>query len=138
MKKFNWLIAIVVALSIMGCKGESKYAALGNELATQLNNAVEKQDVAAAIAADMAIRENEKQIKELGDSAAIAEFREAVNESRQRNAAYLAAIKVESGRDADSVINEVVHDAMDRNVNINAVTESIDSVLLSKQKKQKK
>lgn len=135
MMKFNWLLALVLTLLVMGCESESKYTALGKELATRLDKAVEKQDTAAALAADVAIRENEKQIIELSDSAAIADFHNAVNESRQRNAAYLATIKVNNGKTSEDAVGEVVQDVMDRNLSISAVTESIDSVMRSKQEK---
>ena len=135
MKKFNWLMAAVVALSLMGCDGGSEYTRQGKKLASQLDKSVEKQDTAAALAADEAIREAEKQILELNDSAAIADFREALRESRQRNAAYLTSIRVKNGIEKEAAVDVVKEDVMKGNISIEAVTASIDSVLAQEGKK---
>lgn len=135
MKKFNWLMATVVALSLMGCDSGSEYTRQGKKLASQLDKSVEKQDTAAALAADDAIREAEKQILELNDSAAIADFREALRESRQRNAAYLTSIRVKNGIEKEAAVDVVKEDVMKGNISIEAVTASIDSVLAQEGKK---
>lgn len=129
MKKFNWLMAAFVALSLMGCDGSSQYTRQGKKLALQLDESVEKQDTAAALAAERAIREAEKQITELNDTAAIADFLDAVRESRQRNAAYLTSVKVKNGVDKDAAVNEVKEEVLKGNLSIEAVTASIDSIL---------
>jgi hypothetical protein len=106
-------------------------------MAAQLDQAVEKQDKDAALAVDKAIREAEQEIMALNDSAAIADFREALRESRQRNTPFLTKTKVESGVDREEAVKEVTQDVMNGDVNIQAVTASIDS-LLKVEEQQKK
>ena len=136
MKRFFILVAAVAALSLIGCT-ESDYAKRGKEMAAQLDQAVEKQDKDAALAVDKAIREAEQEIMALNDSAAIADFREALRESRQRNTPFLIKIKVESGVDREEAVKEVTQDVMNGDVNIQAVTASIDSLLKVEEQKKK-
>lgn len=138
MKKFFILMAAVVALSLIGCDANSKYAAKGQELAKKLDQSVEQQDTAAALAAEREIHELEQEVLATGDSAAIASFREAIKESMQRNAPFLTVTKVENNVDPDSAVNDVVKEVMKGNANIQAVTASIDSVLNAENEKKKK
>jgi beta-phosphoglucomutase-like phosphatase (HAD superfamily) len=137
MKRFFILVAAVAALTLVGCT-ESDYAKRGKEMAAQLDQAVEKQDNDAALDVDKAIREAEQEIMALNDSAAIADFREALRESRQRNTPFLTKIKVESGVDREEAVKEVTQDVMNGDVNIQAVTASIDSLLKVEEQQKKK
>lgn len=138
MKKINFLMAAVVALSLVGCDADNKYTAKGQELSKQLDQSVEKQDTAAALAAEREIHSFEQEVLATGDSAAIASFREAIKESMQRNAPFLTVTKVKNNVDRDSAVNDVVKEVMKGNVNIQAVTASIDSVLKAESEKKKK
>jgi hypothetical protein len=138
MKKINFLMAAVVALSLISCDANSKYAAKGQELAQQLDQSVEQQDTAAALAAEREIHDLEQKVLATGDSAAIASFREAIKESMQRNAPFLTVSKVRNNVDPDSAVNDVVQEVMKGNANIQAVTASIDSVLQAENEKKKK
>ena len=62
MKKLFIMVAVAVALSLTGCDGGNQKASKGAQLAEQLDKAVEMQDTAAALAAEKAIREAEKEI----------------------------------------------------------------------------
>lgn len=137
MKRFFILVAAVAALTLVGCT-ESDYAKRGKEMAAQLDQAVEKQDKDAALAVDKAIREAEQEIMALNDSAAIADFREALRESRQRNTPFLTKFKVESGVDREEAVKEVTQDVMNGDVDIQAVTASIDSLLKVEEQQKKK
>ena len=137
MKKIILMMAAVVAISFTSCDSNSKYAAQGKQLAEQLDQSVEKADTAAALAAEIAIREAEKQVEALGDSAALAAFSAPVHESLQRNAPFLTTIKVDRGMEKDKAVGGVIQDVMDDKVDISAVTASIDSVLINEQKKEK-
>ena len=138
MKKFNFLMAAVVALSLISCDANSKYAAKGQELAQKLDQSVEQQDTAAALAAEREIHDLEQKVLATGDSAAIASFREAIKASVQRNAPFLTVSKVKNNVDPDSAVNDVVQEVMKGNANIQAVTASIDSVLQAENEKKKK
>ena len=138
MKKILFLMAAVVALSLVSCDANSNYAAKGQELAQQLDQSVEQQDTAAALAAEREIHELEQKVLATGDSAAIASFREAIRESMQRNAPFLTVTKVQNNVDPDSAVNDVVQEVMKGNANIQAVTASIDSVLKAESEKKKK
>ena len=130
------MVAAVFMLSLVGCDAGTSYADQGKKLAQELDMSVEKQDTAAALPAEKAIRQAEQKVLETGDSVAIADFREAVKESKQRNAAYLTALKVKNGMTVDDAVGEVIEDVKNGQTNIGTVTASIDSVILSKKKKQ--
>ena len=135
MKKYMILLAAAFMLSLVGCDSASKYTEKGQKLAQELDQSVEKQDTAAALAAERAIRQTEKEVIATGDSVAIANFQKAVKESKERNAPYLTALKVKNGMNPDEAVGEVIGDVMNGQTNISTVTTSIDSVLLSKKKK---
>ena len=118
MKKMILSVAAVVALSLMGCQGsasDSQYTIKGRELSQQLDQAVEKQDTAAALAAEKAIRD--------------ADFRKAVVDSRQRHAPYLTAIKVKNGVSNEKAVEEVTKDVLNGDVSVRALAASMDSAL---------
>lgn len=132
MKKMILSVAAVVALSLMGCQGstsDSQYTIKGRELSQQLDQAVEKQDTAAALAAEKAIRDAEAEIIATNDTAAIADFRKAVVDSRQRHAPYLTAIKVKNGVSNEKAVEEVTKDVLNGDVSVRALAASMDSAL---------
>ena len=63
---------------------------------------------------------------------------EALRESRQRNTPFLTKIKVESGVDREEAVKEVTQDVMNGDVDIQAVTASIDSLLKVEEQQKKK
>ncbi len=130
MKKSIVAIAMVATLSLMSCTNSADYKAKGEQMAKQLDELCEKQDSAAVLAFEDSIRLIEKEVVATGDSAAIADFRAALKESRQRNAPYITSVKVKNGMKNEDAIKDVVNDALEGNVNIQAVTESIDKLLL--------
>jgi uncharacterized lipoprotein NlpE involved in copper resistance len=132
MKKIFLMLAAVVALSLMSCDGN--YKAKGEEYAKQLDELCQKQDADAVLALDKTINEQEQSIAAMGDSAAIADFRGALKDARERNAAYITSIKLKKGINKDSVLNEVVGDVMQGEMGIDAVTNSVDATLENKKK----
>ena len=129
MKKMILLVAAAVALSLVGCQGDSEYTIKGREMAKQLDQAVEKQDTAAALAAEKAIRDAEAEIIATNDTAAIGDFHRAVADSRKRNTPYLTAIKIENGASNEKAVEEVQQDVLKGNVDIATMTAAIDSAL---------
>ena len=74
-------------------------------MAKHLDELCEKQDSAAVLAYEDSIRIAEEEIRAMGDTAAIADFQEALKESRERNTPYITALKVKNGKnqkEADS------------------------------------
>ena len=138
MKKILLLLAgAVVALSFVSCDKARQYQALGEEMARQLDELVAQQDTAAVLALDKTIHEKEEEVVALGDTAAIARFREALKDSRQRNAPYITALKVKNGLDTKKAVQEVIDDVMDGDIDIQAVTSSIDEVLKQDEENKK-
>ena len=137
MKKFFMMAAIVSALCLAGCSNGVDYKAQGAELAKELDLQVENQDTAAVLAADEAIRAMEEEVAQTGDSAAIADFRAAVKESRERNAAYITSLRVKQGMSEEDALNQVIQDAMQGGVNIKSVTSSVEQLMKDKQEKDK-
>lgn len=128
MKKILLMSAVAIALSFASCNN-GDYKSKGQEMAKQLDEAVEKQDTTGTLATDKAIREIEEEIIATGDSLSLSEFREAMKDSRIRNATFITISKIRNGVDKKEAINEVIQDAMKDNVNIQAVTSAIDAVL---------
>jgi hypothetical protein len=138
MKKFFIVMAAVVTLSLVSCENND-YKAKGEQLAKQLDELCQKQDANAVLELDESIRNIEKEIADKGDSTAVVDFRNALKEARARNAAYISKIKVQNGQDAEATVQDVVQDALEGDVDINAVSASIDSLLeLQKNSKNKK
>ena len=133
MKKILLTLAAVVALSLVSC--DVDYKSKGESYAKQLDELCQKQDSAAVLELDKTIRETEEKIVESGDTEAFALFTSALKEVRQRNAAYIASLKVKQGLEKDSVINEVIGDVMQGDMSIEAVTNSVDATLDTKKKK---
>lgn len=136
MKKLFIVMAAVVTLSLVSCENND-YKSKGEQLAKRLDELCQKQDTSAVLELDESIRNIEKEIADKGDSAAIADFREALKDARARNAGYITRIKVQNGIDAEKAIQGVMNDVLEGDMDINAVSSSIDS-LLELQKKNKK
>ena len=101
MKKFFLMMTVALAMSLVGCNGSKDYKAEGEEMSKQLDQVVEQNDTAAALDADENIRKMEEEIIATGDSAALADFRAAMKESRVRNAAFVTLSKIHNGMDKE-------------------------------------
>lgn len=142
MKKILLMMAVAVALSLVSCEGKKDYKAQGEELSKQLDEQVEKQDTAAVLASDDFIRQLEAEIVASGDTAAIAEFRAAMKDARVRNATFITMSKIRNGMTKKEALEQLMEDALKDNVNISAVTSSVNAILKAesqnKDKKEKK
>ena len=138
MKKFFLMMTAALALSLVSCNGNKDYKAEGQELSKQLDEVVEKNDTAAALTTDENIREMEQEIVALGDSAALADFRAAMKDSRIRNAAFVTVGKIRNGMDKNEALNELVQDALDDNVDVNAITAAVNAILAAEMKQKTK
>ena len=134
MKKFFLMMTAVMALSLVSCQSGNDYKAKGEQMAKQLDQLCESQDSAAVLAFVDSIRAMEQDIIATGDSAAIADFRQALKESRERNAPYISVLKVKKGIDKEAVVKEATEDVLNGNMNIQALTESIDEMLKEEKK----
>lgn len=128
------MLTAVMALSLISCDSSSKYKAEGEAMAKQLDQLCEQQDSAAVLALHDSIRAMEQKIIATGDSAAVEDFRQALKESRERNAAYISVLKVKKGVDKEEVVKEMTEDVMNGDMNINSMTESIDKMLQEEKK----
>jgi hypothetical protein len=106
-------------------------------MAKQLDELCQQQDSAAVLKLDEKIHALEEELETAGDSASIVDFRAALKDARQRNAAYISSLKFGSGVPKDSVASDVINDALSGDIDINAVTKSVDA-MLEKEKKEKK
>ena len=129
MKKVLLMMAVAVALSLTGCDSNKDYKAKGEEMSKQLDEQVEKQDTAAVLASDEKIRQIEEEIIASGDTAALADFRAAMKDSRVRNAAFITLSKIQNGMKREDAMKELIQDAMNKDVDIGAVTATINAVL---------
>ena len=128
------MMTAVMALSLVSCESGNDYKAKGEQMAKQLDQLCESQDSAAVLAFVDSIRAMEQDIIATGDSAAIADFRQALKESRERNAPYISVLKVKKGIDKEAVVKEATEDVLNGNMNIQALTESIDEMLKEEKK----
>lgn len=138
MKKFFLMMTAALALSLVSCNGNKDYKAEGQELSKQLDEVVEKNDTAAALTTDERIREMEQEIVALGDSAALADFRAAMKDSRIRNAAFVTVGKIRNGMDKNEALNELVQDALDEEIDVNAITAAVNAILAAEMKQNTK
>ena len=138
MKKFFLMMTAALALSLVSCNGNKDYKAEGQELSKQLDEVVEKNDTAAALTTDESIREMEQGIVALGDSAALADFRAAMKDSRIRNAAFVTVGKIRNGMDKNEALNELVQDALDEDIDVNAITAAVNAILAAEMKQNTK
>ena len=130
MKKLFLILTAIVALT--SCQNSVNYKAEGERMANRLDQLCEQQDGDAVLALQDRIKAMETEIIAAGDSAAIADFRDALKESRERNAPYITTLKIDKG------VSEVVEDALNGNVDIHAVSKSVDAALEQAAKKNKK
>jgi len=139
MKKVLLIMAAALALSLTGCNSNSNKdpKTQGEELSQQLNEQVEKQDTAAVLESDQQIRQIEETLIAAGDTAALASFREAMKDSRVRNAAFVTLAKIHNGMSKKEALEQLMQDALKQNVNISAVTSSINAVLAAEAKADK-
>lgn len=128
------MMSAVMALSLVSCDNGNAYKVKGEQMAKQLDQLCEQHDSAAVLALDDSIRAQEEAIIAKGDSVAIAAFRQALKESRVRNAPYITTLKIKQGASKEQVTQEILDDAMSGDVDIHAVTESIDEMLKVKDK----
>lgn len=136
MKKFLWIVAAVAALVAMpSCEQGKNYKAMAEDFSRQLDQMCEQQDSAGVFAVDKAIRDMEAEIVAAGDSAGIADFRAALKDARERAAVYMTTIKVKNGADANDAVGDVINDALEGDVGIEAVTKAIDASLEVQKKK---
>ncbi len=133
MKKYILLIATIATLSLMSCTNQD-YKAKGEQMAKHLDELCEKQDSAAVLIYEDSIQAIEDEVVATGDSAAIAAFRAALKDSRDRNAPYIASLKVQGGQDKKEAIEDVMKDALEGDVSVDAVAKSVDKVLEGKKK----
>ena len=133
MKKYILLIATIATLSLMSCTNQD-YKAKGEQMAKHLDELCEKQDSAAVLIYEDSIQAIEDEVVATGDSAAIAAFRDALKESRERNAPYITSLKVQGGQDKKEAIEDVMKDALEGDVSVDAVAKSVDKVLEGKKK----
>lgn len=141
MKKYFLFLAVAAALSLTGCNNSDNnkdYKAEAQELSKQLDEKVETQDTAGIIAADEAIRKAEADIIASGDTAALAQFREAMKDARVRNATSVTLTKIHNGMDKDKAVKQLMQDALVGNLNISDVTRTLDAVLQAEQKAENK
>ncbi len=137
MKKILLMMTAIVAVSLLSCNQNSQYKEKGEALAVQLDELCQQRDSAAVLELIKSIDAQEEEIVATGDTAAVAAFREALKEARKRNSPYITTIKVENGRDKNDALKEVMKDALEGKVSIEAVTSSIDT-LLTKEKPERK
>lgn len=128
------MMTAVMALSLVSCDNGKAYRVKGEQMAKQLDQLCEQHDSAAVLALDDSIRAQEEAIIAMGDSVAISAFRQALKESRIRNAPYITTLKIKQGASKEQVTQEILDDAMSGDVDIHAVTESIDEMLKVKDK----
>ena len=137
MRKFLFVIAVFASLLLVSCDKSSEYRVKGEEFAKQLDELVEKQDTAGVLAVDKAIQDFEEEIIAAGDSASLAAFREALKDSRVRNAPYITTIKIKQGANKDDAVKEVAKDALEGSIDVKAVSSAIDASLEQARKDKK-
>lgn len=129
MKIFLLTIAVLAALALTSCQGETDYKAKGAEMARQLNELCDKQDEQAVLALDKSISDEEAALAARGDSAAIADFKEALKESKKRNVPYISALKVKNGASKENVMKSVQQQAMNGDIDMDAMTAAVNKML---------
>ena len=117
-----------VAVSLVGCNNTANDKSKAESMAKELDRLCEMKDSAAVIAMDDSIHAMENRLIAAGDSATIADFRKALKESRKRNAAYIATLRMNAGAKKEEVLNDMAKDVMKRGVDIAAITDAIDEM----------
>ena len=128
MKKILLIMTAAVAVSLVGCNNTTSGKSQAENMAKELDRLCEMKDSAAVIALDDSIHSMENRLIVAGDSAAIADFRKALKESRKRNAPYIATLRMNAGAKKEEVLNDIAKDVMKRGVDIATVTDAIDEI----------
>lgn len=128
MKKILLIMTAVVAVSLMGCDNIVNYKAEGEKMAKELDRLCELKDSAAVIAFDDSIHAVEARIMANGDTVAIKQFQKALEDARNRNAAYIATLKVNRGTTKEDVVEEMSQDVLNGSMDIGAITGAIDEM----------
>ena len=128
MKKFLLMMTAALAVSLTGCDTTVNYKAEGEKMAKELDRLCELKDSAAVIAFDDSIHAVEARIVAKGDSLAIVQFRKALEESRNRNAAYIATLKMKKGIDKEEILKDMAEDVLNGSTDITSITSAIDEM----------
>ncbi len=128
MKKILLIVTAIVAVSLMGCDSTVNYKAQGEKMAKELDHLCELKDSAAVVALDDSIHAVEARIIASGDTLAIKQFRAALLDARNRNAAYIATLRMLKGASMDSVVKDMSSDVLNDNMDISAITDAIDEM----------
>lgn len=128
MKKILLIVTAIVAVSLMGCDSTVNYKAEGEKMAKELDRLCELKDSAAVVAFDDSIHAVEDRIVAAGDTLAIKQFREALQEARNRNAAYIATLRMKGGVNQDSIVKEMSEDVLNGSMDITTITSAIDEM----------
>lgn len=128
MKKFLLLIAVVATLSLTGCQSNTDYKAKGAEMAQQLDELCSKQDAQAALEMEKTINDEIEAIAAMGDTAAMADFKEAIKDAKRRNTPYISAVKVQNGADRNAVVKELQQEALSGELSMDDLTSSINAI----------
>ena len=117
-----------LAVSLVGCNNMGSDKSQAEKMADELDRLCELKDSAAVIAMDDSIHSMENRLIAAGDSAAIADFRKALKESRKRNAPYIATLRLNAGAKKDDVLKGMADDVIKRGVDIATITDAIDEM----------
>lgn len=128
MKKFLLIMTAALAVSLTGCDSTPNYKAQGEKMAKELDRLCELKDTAAVLAFNDSIHAVEARIIAAGDTAAIAQFQQAIKESLDRNASYIAVIKMENGASKEDVVKDMASDAINGDIDIATITNAIDEM----------
>lgn len=126
------MVAVIVAVTMAGCQ-KTDYKLQGEQMAKQLDELCQKNNADAVLALNDSILSIQQELEASGDTANVALFRDAVKESRERNAPYIAVQRLKQGVPGDTIVNQVRDEVMNGNMSIDAVTAVIDALLQSSQ-----
>lgn len=127
MKKFLLILTAITAVSLVGCDKTVNYKEEGSKMAKELDQLCEQQN-SAVIALDDSIHAMEARLVAANDSAAIADFTEALKDSRKRNAPTIAALKVKQGMKKEEAIKSIADDVMKGTLDVAVLSDAIDAV----------
>lgn len=137
MKKLLFIVATVVAFSLTGCQ-QTDYKAQGEQMAKQLDELRQNNDTAAVISLVDSIGVVEAEITAKGDTAGFKAFHAAIKEARERCMPLITVSKIEAGQDREEVLQGLVDEALNGDLDIEAITKSIDASLENEAAKAKK
>ena len=126
------MVAVVVIMTMTGCQ-KTDYKLQGEQMSKQLDELCQQENGDAVLALEDSILSIQQQLVASGDTANVALFREAVKESRERNAPYIAVQRLKQGVPSDTIVNQVRDEVMNGNMSIDAVTAVIDAMLQASQ-----